>query len=202
MNKKILRIGVPWHHSHDCQTDDLGYGYLYYALARILKPKNVLVVGSGDGFVPICFALGLQANRHGYIHIVEPGYHSKKSWEDIFKVAGRFGAVGIDAQIIRFYKMTNKAFLSFYKERYEWEMDILFIDGAIDKENVEFDFYEIGSLVKKGGYILIHDIDHSENELLGPIYRKELFKYVKESKDYESLSIMGSGGLGLVRKLV
>ncbi len=165
---------------------------------RTIKPETVVVIGSGHGFVPMCLAHGLQANDFGAVNIVEPGFYEHKVWENQKIVSDRFRFVGIDRKYIRHHKMTSE---EFYKN-FPWVIDFLYIDGAIDKKTVEFDFYKVGKRVKKGGYILIHDIDHSETELLEPIYRKNIFEEVKESKDYEHLSIMGGGGLGLVRKLI
>ena len=198
LNQALISTGVPWHHGHDYETGNLGFGYLYYSLVRILRPRQILCIGSGDGFVPMCLAHGVQANQYGKVHIVEPGYYNEDAWVDRKVVKMRFKFVGVDPKFIRHYKMTNKEFF----KRVDFKIDLLFIDGAIDQENVEFDFYKIGARVNKGGYILLHDIDHSENELLEAVYRKNLFELIKESKDYEYLSIMSSGGLGIIRKLI
>lgn len=56
----ILTYAKPLGH-HARKSDlNLGFGFVYYAFVRALRPKNVLVIGSGYGFSVVCLALGLK----------------------------------------------------------------------------------------------------------------------------------------------
>ena len=80
LNRQVIRSiitrGVPmgqFEQSRDIAIDqaDLGFGFIYYALARVLKPEQVVVVGSYRGFSVVCTALGLIHNRKGRLHFID-----------------------------------------------------------------------------------------------------------------------------------
>jgi len=56
--KDILHRAKPLGHNEAPDNLNLGFGFLYYGLARALRPKHLLVIGSGFGFSVVCFALG------------------------------------------------------------------------------------------------------------------------------------------------
>src|SRR5690242_8890535 len=60
-----------------CQREsptDLGFGWLYFALARACEVQRALVIGSGRGFAPACFALGMEHKPGAEVVLVDPGY--------------------------------------------------------------------------------------------------------------------------------
>jgi hypothetical protein len=48
--KDLLHFAKPFGHREDARSLNLGFGFLYYALVRALRPKHTLVIGSGYGF--------------------------------------------------------------------------------------------------------------------------------------------------------
>ena len=48
-DKDMLRMG----HGQRVEDRNLGLGWVYYALARLLRPEKVVVIGSYRGFAPL-----------------------------------------------------------------------------------------------------------------------------------------------------
>src|SRR5919106_2680852 len=72
--ERIFSEARPLGHHEDRGHLNLGFGFLYYALARTLRPRHVVVIGSGYGFSVACLALGLRDNRKGRLSFVDPSY--------------------------------------------------------------------------------------------------------------------------------
>lgn len=70
--KDIFRYAKPLGHNEKPSNLNLGFGFLYYGLVRALRPKHILVVGSGFGFSLVCLALGLRDNGKGLVTFVDP----------------------------------------------------------------------------------------------------------------------------------
>jgi hypothetical protein len=67
---RILRRSMPSFQLSSARDHNLGLGYVYYGLARAMRPKKTVVVGSKAGFAPLCFARGIADNegsRTGHI---------------------------------------------------------------------------------------------------------------------------------------
>src|SRR5262249_40290737 len=71
---EIFRHARPLGHHEDRATLNLGFGWLYYGLVRMLRPRHIVVIGSGFGFSVICLALGLKDNGRGALSFVDPSY--------------------------------------------------------------------------------------------------------------------------------
>lgn len=72
-----LGVGFDPVTSHGSQRESLqslGFGWLYFALARVIEPRRILVVGSGRGFSVACFALGIESDPDAQLVFVDPGY--------------------------------------------------------------------------------------------------------------------------------
>ena len=50
-------------HGQRVEDLNLGLGWLYYALARLLRPRIVVVIGSYRGFAPLVFGRALADNQ-------------------------------------------------------------------------------------------------------------------------------------------
>lgn len=60
-----------------CQREsfsDLGYGWVYFALARALDARSALIIGSGRGFSVACIGLALDGKAASEVTLVDPGY--------------------------------------------------------------------------------------------------------------------------------
>src|SRR5215470_724941 len=72
--REILEHAKPLGHHEEAGNLNLGFGFVYYGLARALRPQHVLVIGSGFGFSVVCLALGLKDNGRGSLTFVDPSY--------------------------------------------------------------------------------------------------------------------------------
>src|SRR5271154_2996950 len=74
MLEEILQHAKPLGHHEDRGTLNIGFGFLYYGLARTLRPAHTVVIGSGFGFSVVCLALGMNDNGTGQLSFVDPSY--------------------------------------------------------------------------------------------------------------------------------
>ena len=70
----ILQHAKPLGHYEDRGNLNIGFGFLYYGLVRALRPRHIVVIGSGYGFSVVCLALGLKDNGAGSLSFVDPSY--------------------------------------------------------------------------------------------------------------------------------
>jgi predicted O-methyltransferase YrrM len=179
---------------------NLGFGYLYYGLVRIYQPRTILSIGSGFGFVPMLLALGARDNGVGHVHFVDPSLQSFHMCDIPEQVIEHFGKAGLDETWFTHYKLTNREFRE-QTNVCERGLDLLFIDGSDKKADVEFDFFEIGSHVKKGGFILMHDTDESRKL---SYHEPKLVKSLKEDaykNKYDVIRFPGGAGFSIIRIL-
>src|SRR5215510_7422111 len=105
--REMFRHARPLGHHHAADTLNLGFGFIYYALVRALRPKYVVVIGSGFGFSVVCLALGLKDNGKGLLDCVDPSYSvltdglfktvgGTAQWSDAEKVHRHFARFGVD----------------------------------------------------------------------------------------------------------
>lgn len=136
---------------------DLGFGFLYYALVRILKPTRVVVVGSYRGFSVVCLALGLMHNRKGRLHFVDAGLVDD-FWKDQDRVRKHFQSFGV-ASRVTMHQMTSQRWLKKIRTSSARRpfIDLLLLDGDHTFGRVAFDYRRLGRLVKDGGYVCFHD---------------------------------------------
>ena len=70
--REILDHAKPLGHNEKPDNLNLGFGFLYYGLVRALRPRHIVVIGSGFGFSVVCLALGLKDNGQGQLSFVDP----------------------------------------------------------------------------------------------------------------------------------
>jgi predicted O-methyltransferase YrrM len=75
------------------------------------------------------------------------------------------------------------------------KLDALFIDGDHLVESVKQDFELYKGLVRKGGFVLFHDVCIIDNECEVPYMWYDL-----DDPEFEKLTLSGSNGLGIMRK--
>lgn len=116
----ILQNARPYGHHEDAQRLNLGFGFIYYGLARVLRPKHVAVIGSGFGFSVICLALGLKDNGEGQVSFVDPSYSLLRNgpfktiggtdnWNEPTRVQEHFESFGV-GNLVTHFKMTSEVF--------------------------------------------------------------------------------------------
>ena len=151
--RDVLRHARPLGHNEDAETLNLGFGFLYYGLVRSLRPRHVLVIGSGFGFSVTCLGLGLKDNGAGRLTFVDPSFSVLKDgplqtfggtsqWDDPEQVSARFARFGIDG-IVTHHKLTSGDFFQRYGLLKLPPIDFAFVDGNHAYEHVRRDFVNV-----------------------------------------------------------
>lgn len=98
---ELLQMG----HGQTVEDNNLGMGWIYYALSRLYKPKQVVCIGSWRGFVPMLIAKGMKDNlSQSKLIFIDPSLVDD-FWKDEVKVSTYFNSWGVDN--ITHYKMTT-----------------------------------------------------------------------------------------------
>ena len=196
----LLRMG----HCQRPEDLNLGMGWLYYAVARLVRPKTVVVIGSWRGFAPLVFAKALADNvEDGKVIFIDPSLVDD-FWKAPQQVRERFAR--FDITNVEHHMMTTQQFVETENYRSLDEVGIVFIDGYHSKEQACFDFETFGPLVPADGLVLMHDsIARRSSKLYGPdeVYEYSVKDFVDQLKTRSGLQVFDlpfANGLTLVRK--
>jgi len=150
-NPQLLRMG----HLQRAEDRNLGLGWMYYALARILRPRTVVVIGSWRGFTPLVFGKALGDNLEGgRVVFVDPSLVDD-FWKDPESVRRHFLSFGVDN--IEHFRMTTQEFIKTEEYRGLSDAGIVFVDGYHSEEQAEFDFEAFAPRLAPQGIVLFHD---------------------------------------------
>lgn len=212
MLEAILEHARPLGHREDRASLNLGFGFVYYGLARALRPDHVLVIGSGFGFSVVCFALGLKDNGRGALRFVDPSYSvftdgpfktvgGTAKWTDPKAVRNHFARFGV-SDIVSHYKLTSAAYFADHAARTPHPIDVAFVDGSHAYADVRDDFINVLRHARRNSYILLHDTNIYVREVLGHAGVKRWLKVVAgRPDDFELLDFPFASGVALVRVL-
>jgi len=210
--KDILQSAKPLGHNEKPDNLNLGFGFLYYGMARALRPKHLLVIGSGFGFSVVCFALGMKDNGEGMLTFVDPSYSLFKNgpfktiggtdkWGEPHKVIAHFQHFGVE-DIVTHYKLRSDQFFASFKALGLPPIDIAFIDGSHAYEDAKNDFLHTLEHARKNSYILMHDSNIYVREIIGHAGVKKWLKIIKKEKEsFEIINFPFSSGMALVHIL-
>lgn len=209
--RDVFKHARPLGHHEEPQNLNLGFGFLYYGLVRALRPRHVMVIGSGFGFSVVCLALGLKDNRAGRLSFVDPSYSVFKhgplrtvggtaQWDDPHTVRTHFSRFDVD-HLVTHYKLTSAEFFADHASRLA-TIDIAFIDGSHAYADVRHDF--IGALhhARRNSYLLLHDTNIYVRELVRHAGVKRWLKVIARDKEhFEVIDFPFSSGVAMVRVL-
>lgn len=208
--RSIFDHAKPLGHHESADDLNLGFGYLYYGLVRTLRPRHVLVIGSGFGFSVVCLALGLKDNDHGNLHFVDPSYSvltdgpfktvgGTSQWQDPKQVAQRFARFGVDG-IVRHFRQRSDEYFAAYDAARCPPIDLAFIDGSHAYVDVRCDFLGALRHARKNTYILLHDTNIYVREMVRHAGVKRWLRVVQRYPDaFESIDFPFASGVALVR---
>ena len=208
----ILKHAKPLGHNERSRDLNLGFGFIYYGVVRALRPRHVLVIGSGYGFSVVCLALGIKDNGTGSLNFVDPSYSLIKdgpfktvggrgSWNDAESVQHHFQRFDVH-QVIRHYRMTSEELFPSYERLGLPKIDVAFVDGNHSYENVRYDFIEVLKRSHKNSYIFLHDTNIYVREAFNHSGVKRWMRLLKrEEKALELINFPFSSGVALVRVL-
>jgi hypothetical protein len=208
----IFRYAKPLGHNEKPANLNLGFGFLYYGVVRTLRPKHIVVIGSGFGFSVVCLALGLKDNDQGRLTFVDPSYSLIKdgpfktiggaaNWNEPRKVQEHFGLFDVET-IVTHHRKTSAGFFEAYAKLGLPAIDVAFIDGSHAYKDVKYDFLRTLEHTHNNSYIFLHDTHLYVRELLHHSGVKRWLKIIKrEVEFFEVINFPFSSGVALVRVL-
>jgi len=209
---KIFAILHPGCQAESIADLNLGFGFAYYAFARILRPKLVVVFGSMIGFSPVCFALGVKDNANdGRVVLVDAGYSDQADgkakgfggigfWKESSKYNALFKEFDVE-DIIDVKLMKTSEFAECYKKDVMPPIDLLMIDADHSFEGFKFDLETFSRFVRDDGLILCHDTMVEYGRWGYPCGIKKYFEDVIEKcGEYEYVTLNFGNGLGIIKR--
>jgi predicted O-methyltransferase YrrM len=208
----VLTHARPLGHHESVSELNLGFGFLYYALVRALRPRHVVVIGSGYGFSVACLALGLVDNDRGQLSFVDPAYSvitdgpfktigGTAQWTDPEQVRRHFSRFGV-AERITHYRIRSEEFYVGYETFGLPAIDLAFIDGNHSYANVKHDFCETLRHAHCNSYILLHDTNIYVRELVRHAGVKRWLRALqREPRVFETVDFPFASGVAIVRVL-
>lgn len=192
-------------HGQRLEDLNLGLGWLYYSLARSLRPATVVVIGSFRGFVPLIFGKALQDNlEKGIVHFIDPSFVDD-FWKDARAVSSHFARFGIGN--IRHHLMTTQQFVESEAFRDLRTVDMLFVDGYHSEEQARFDYEAFQDVLSPTGMVLFHDsTEIKPSAIYGEdhVYEKRVKCFIDTLKQDARLQVFDfpvAQGLTLVRRV-
>jgi len=194
-----------WGHQQSVEDANLGLGWIYYGLARLIRPKAVVVIGSYRGFVPLVLGKALTDNRNGgQIVFIDPSLVDD-FWKDARNVSEYFARFGVTN--VKHFLMTTQQFAQTADYRSLAPLGMVFVDGYHSEEQARFDYETFEHLLVPEGIILLHDTASCEvSRVYGRDrpYQRRVKIFVDQLKQDPKLQVFDlpfDQGLTLVRKL-
>lgn len=196
----LLRMG----HNQRAEDLNLGLGWLYYGLARLVHPHSAIVIGSYRGFVPLLLGRAIQDNLEpGEVTFIDPSMVDD-FWNDPETVRAYFRGFGLEN--IRHFLMTTQQFVETEAYRRLGEIGLLFIDGYHSEEQARFDYHAFGGLLAPRGIALFHDsMVLRQSEIYGAeraygIRVKDFIDQLKRDPGLQLFDVPFGTGVTLLRK--
>jgi len=217
IDKKITDLLWTKYHArgHNNSPDNLGFGWIHYAMIRNLQPERVLCIGSQRGFVPAIMALACLHNGKGVVHFVDAGLDLKKP-EDNQKAGEKsWGGVGLWKTVdgsyfddlgvgdhIKLHVQKTEDFAEGLEEMHPGEkFDYIYIDGDHSLEGVKRDYELFFPMLKPMGFMTFHDIEVEKETDWGKCGVKEFWRDLMYKSEAEGMiELPFDCGLGIIQK--
>jgi hypothetical protein len=192
-------------HCQRREDGNLGMGWLYYGLARLIRPRRAVVIGSWRGFTPIVIGRALAANTEdGVVHFVDPSLVDD-FWRDPGRVEEHFASHGVTNVV--HHLMTTQQFVETDECRSLTDVGLLLVDGYHTAEQARFDYEAFRDRLTPEAVTLFHDsVAEYDSRLYGEDrrYRYSVVRYLDELKADPALQVLDlpfGFGLTLVRTI-
>jgi hypothetical protein len=191
---------------HDQRLEDLnlGLGWVYYALGRVIRPTCAVVIGSWRGFVPVVMARALKENlEKGKVVFIDPSL-ADDFWSDRKAVQAHFRSFGV--RNVRHFRMTTQEFVQTAAYRELRDVGLLFVDGYHTMEQARFDHEAFRPLMSADGIVLFHDsAGPLDSHMYGPgkLYTHSVHRYMDELRRdgrFQVFDMPQARGVTLVRE--
>ena len=199
--RDLTRMG----HLQRIEDANLGLGWIYYGLARVIRPKTVVVIGSYRGFVPLVLGKALADNQDGgRVVFIDPSFVDD-FWKNPQAVREHFAR--FEVTNVEHFLMTTQQFVRSEAHRSLDRLGMVFVDGYHSEEQARFDYEAFEGLLDADGIILLHDslrCDISRFYGAERPYERRVKCFVDELKQDMRLQVFDlpfDQGVTLVRKL-
>lgn len=197
---ELLRMG----HQQRAGDLNLGLGWIYYGLARVVRPARAVVVGSWRGFAPLVFGRALQDNTEdGEVIFIDPSLVDD-FWVDPARVRAHFAGLGVHN--VRHVRMTTAQFRASGEVAALDPVGLVLIDGWHTAAQARFDFETFEPVLAPDAIVLLHDsVAIGTSSCYGPgrEYERDVVRYVDELRARPGLQVFDlpfGAGLTLVRR--
>jgi predicted O-methyltransferase YrrM len=184
---------------------NLGLGWIYYGLARVIRPKAAVVIGSYRGFVPLVLGRALADNGDGgQVTFIDPSLVDD-FWKDAAAVRRHFERFGV-TNVLHHLSTTQDFVRSEHFHSLE-PLGLVFIDGYHSEEQVRFDYEAFADRLTPDGVVLLHDSARCEvSRMYGPgrTYERRVKAFVDRLKRDPQLQVFDlpfDQGVTMVRRL-
>jgi predicted O-methyltransferase YrrM len=198
---ELLRMG----HAQSAADLNLGFGWIYYGLARLLRPTRAVVIGSWRGFVPLVIARALADNGEGgAVTFIDPS-RVDDFWTDPARVERLWAGHGLAN--IRHHLKTTQAFVGTPEFAALADIGLLFVDGYHTADQARFDYEAFAGRLAPGAFVLFHDsvgTRHSTH-MYDQAYDVDVSRYMAELRRDPALQLLDlpfGPGLTIMRRVV
>ncbi len=195
-----LRMG---HHQRAADLN-LGLGWIYYGLARLLRPCRAVVIGSWRGFVPLVIGRALQDNGGAdEVSFIDPSLVDD-FWRNPAATQAHFTSLGVGN--VRHYPVTTQQFVQTEDYRALTGIGLLFIDGYHTATQAQFDYEAFADRLSADALVLFHDsvgTRHSTIYGTDQAYDVDVSQYVAQLRhrpDLQLLDLPFGAGLTILRR--
>jgi predicted O-methyltransferase YrrM len=195
----MLRMG----HLQRREDLNLGLGWIYYALGRVIRPSRAVVIGSLRGFAPTVIAKSMQDNvEGGEVVFIDPSYVDD-FWSDPAKVEAHFDRSG--APNVRHHRCTTQEFTATAAHAELSGIGLVLVDGLHTAEQARFDYLAFVDKLAPDAVVMFHD---SVRRKVSPIYGQDnlythtvclFIERLKTTPGLEAFTLPFADGVTLVR---
>lgn len=196
---KMLEMG----HRQRQEDLNLGLGWIYYGLGRLLRPANAVVIGSYRGFAPSVIAKALLDNsEEGLVTFIDPSLVDD-FWSDPASVEEHFSHLGTSN--VHHWRYTTQAFIETDMYADLSDISLLMVDGYHSAEQARFDYLAFFDKLTDEAVVLFHD---SVERRMSRIYDRDnpyehtvcvFMDRLKHTPGLEVFTLPFDSGVSLVR---
>ena len=176
--KNQSKSGKPW----ACENETLEF---LYSFVRLIKPENIIEIGTFEGASAIAMGKGLKENKVGKLMTCDIKNFGQE--ENVNKA-------GLERYVECFWSAIpiTEDFIMSAKDSF----DMAFVDGGHSFEAVIKDLHNCDKLVKDGGFILGHDVVAKDG------VKKAVELFLRKNERYVGMVLPSFAGVFILKKRV
>lgn len=197
---ELLRMG----HNQVAADLNLGLGWVYYGLARLVRPARAVVIGSYRGFVPMVIARACQDNQSpATVTFIDPS-RVDDFWRHPARTQAWFREFGLDN--IEHHLATTQEFVNSAAYARTADIGLLFVDGYHTAEQARFDYEAFADRLAPRAIVMFHDSMVAGTSTIygaAAAYQKNVGDYIDELRQDPGLQLLDlpfGTGLTLLRR--